>query len=97
LVFLVGADLIQQGVVSESVCHAGAWPTGALALFANDLGGIAIAAQSEWSLSDQTPTHPIKSFFRFRCYLRFLPSVSRPESYTAESLVKRDLKESVQA
>ena len=58
-VFLVGADLIHQG---RRVQVRFAMPEPDRAEFLRRLRtvseGLPIAAQLEWSLSDQTPTHP---------------------------------------
>jgi len=60
-VFLVGADLIHQG---RRVQVRFAMPEPDRAEFLRRLRtvseGLPIAAQLEWSLSDQTPTHPDK-------------------------------------
>jgi hypothetical protein len=58
-VFLVGADLIQQG---RRVRVAMPEPDRLelLRCLRTMLEGLPIAAQLEWSLSDQSPTHPDK-------------------------------------
>jgi hypothetical protein len=60
-VFLVGADLISQG---RRVQIRFAMPESDRPEFLRRLRavsqGLPIAAQLEWSLTDQTPSHPVK-------------------------------------
>jgi hypothetical protein len=74
-VFLVGADLISQG---RRVQIRFAMPQPDRPEFLRRLrtvsDGLPIAAQLEWSLSDQTPTHPTKSLPQSRSCRQIHPA-----------------------
>src|SRR5258705_1583389 len=92
-VFLVGADLISQG---HLVRIRFAMPQPDRPEFLRRLrtvsDGLPIAAQLEWSLTDQTPSHPDKiitpSHFSYR------PKFLSPDFSTAESGSKAPLRSS---
>lgn len=58
-VFVGGADLIAQGVQSSNPFgYAGSRTPGFLRRLRTVSQGLPIAAQLEWSVTDQMPTHP---------------------------------------